>query len=95
MFFSLFLEHENKIKIINTSLKERLTEAQDRLEEMAKQYQRKEQVNREKEELVQQVATLKSQLNSSNASLKDVLQAKTQMTVFLDSCKGRNLALHV
>ena len=55
----------------------------------------KEQVNREKEELVQQVATLKSQLNSSNASLKDVVQAKTKMTVLLDSCKGRNLALHI
>ena len=68
---------------------------QDRLEEMAKRLQNKEEVNREKNELDQRVAALKCQLNSSNASSKEVLQAKTQMTAFLDSLKGRNLALQI
>lgn len=49
----------------------------------------------EKEDLHQQIASMKSQLFSSNASLQDLFQTKTEMMASLDSYKGKYVAFIV
>lgn len=49
----------------------------------------------EKEDLHQQIASLKSQLLSSNVALQDLFQAKTEMMALLDGYKSKYLAFIV
>ena len=49
----------------------------------------------EKEDLHQQIASMKSQLFSSNASLQDLFQTKTEMMASLDGYKGNYVAFIV
>ena len=77
------------------SLNERLVEAQVKMKNMANRVQIEKQLNREEGELFRHVATLKSQLHSSNTALQELDQAKNEMTVLLNISKGRNLGLEI
>lgn len=85
LFFIRFQEREREMETKNTSLKDHIKELKEKLNEMTRdQLQKTEQVNKEDELLSREIATLKSELSSSNA-------AKAELTTLLDSSNGKSL----
>ena len=69
----------------SASLRDHIKELKEKLNEMTgDQLQKTEQVNKENEMLSREIATLKSELSSSNT-------AKTELTTLLDSSNGKSL----
>ena len=74
----------------NASLKDHVKELQKMLDDVKNQLQDKDKVcKQEKENMSHEITALKSKLSSSNAELKNSVSKNKELTVMLESSRGR------
>ena len=83
-------ERQEKLNVLNVSLKDHIKELEERLDEINNQVQGKEKVYaQEKENLLLEISALKNKLSSTSAELKIRVSENNELAGILESSKGR------
>ena len=83
-------EGQEKLNVLNVSLKDHIKELEERLDEINNQVQEKEKVNAQgKENLLLEITALKNKLSSTSAELKIRVSKNNELAGILESSKGR------
>ena len=83
-------ESQEKLDVLNVSLKDHIKELEERLDEINNQVQGKEKVYaQEKENLLLEITALKIKLSSTSAELKIRVSENNELAGILESSKGR------
>ena len=83
-------ESQEKLDVLNVSLKDHIKELEERLDEINNQVQGKEKVYaQEKENLLLEITALKNKLSSTSAELKIRVSENNELAGILESSKGR------
>ena len=83
-------EIQEKLDVLNVSLKDHIKELEERLDETNNQLQGKEKVYaQEKENLLLEITALKNKLSSTSAELKIRVSKNNELAGILESSKGR------